>query len=87
MAMFMQPEQQSKTRRREVRQRIRNRLMASSDPPPSLAATVNVARDLDELLKKTSGGALRVAVMDPRTQEPVAQHVLSEMVEAWRESF
>ena len=85
MTVYSAPKLGTRTQRRKIRQEIRNRLEPSSQPPPSLAASVNAARDMDELMRLTSGGALRVVVIDTRTNHRAEGESLVELLDAWRE--
>lgn len=58
----MHPTYQTTTRRRELRQEIRNSLGPSSSEPPSLSSLVFVARKLDELIKLSTDSEVRISV-------------------------
>lgn len=86
MAMFVGPRTGTKTRRKAIRQRIRNRLGTSSDDAPTLAGTVAAVRDLDTLLGLTTGGYLGVRLVR-NDGEYLTPEKLREALEAWEEAW
>ncbi len=60
--------QGTKTKRRESRRAVRERLGTSSDPAPTIADALDAANSLDWIVSDASSGRFRLLVLDARTQ-------------------
>ena len=62
-----EPRAQSRTSRKEVKTRMRNRLGTNGEGPPSTYRTLLVAEDMAELLHLASNGRLQLQLIDTHT--------------------
>ena len=74
------------TRRKQLRQAIRNGLGVGRDEAPTTEQILRAARDLDEMLRLTSGNYRLEGVIDRRTAERLsATEALGREISARRE--
>jgi len=77
----------SKTERKELRAKIRNKLGPSSDVAPQALTTIFAVEYLDELLKLATSGRFKLRVVDMASEDylitpgKARQRVLTEGVE------
>jgi hypothetical protein len=63
----IEPIPHTATQRRELRRKVRNHLGAHSTEAPAVLPTVRAALDLLDLLRLTTNGGIRLALIDGET--------------------